>query len=444
MLSWLLFLLYWVSFCAIVIGYVWTIVMFFAGYGYFRTWRRRPVGREEDYLWVFLVPALNEEVTIADSVARLRAVQATHKVILVINDGSDDSTGAILEGLAGPDLEVLTRVPPDARTGKAAALNAAYHRILTQVMTRPEHSGFDTDHVIIGIVDADGRLAAQAPAFVARHFDEPEVGGVQCMVHIYNQESYLTWMQGLEFEIFGGLFQAGRSRLNTAFMGGNGQFNRLSSLQSIGNGEGEDGPWGQFLTEDQELGLRELRVGWWGRHELFTTVSQQGLNSLTKLWRQRTRWFQGNLQVLGHVRDLYSRDLYGFRRLDALFTLVLPILQLIVGTALLVAIILWVFFGVPYLPLDNGWLTAFFVQLSLGPVIFGVLIAGRGRGWAGVGRIALVFVPYVVYTWIMWPVVFMGTWRRLSGRSTWAKTARERISSEPAQDALVYQDDRAE
>ncbi|HWV76748.1 MAG TPA: hypothetical protein VN027_05485, partial [Isoptericola sp.] len=35
--------------------------------------QRRAVerAREDDYLWVFVVPALNEEVTIADSVSRL-------------------------------------------------------------------------------------------------------------------------------------------------------------------------------------------------------------------------------------------------------------------------------------------------------------------------------------------------------------------------------------
>jgi len=44
--------------------------------------------------------------TIADSVARLRAVEASHKVIVVINDGSDDDTGEVLTGW-GVDAAVV-------------------------------------------------------------------------------------------------------------------------------------------------------------------------------------------------------------------------------------------------------------------------------------------------------------------------------------------------
>ena len=62
---------------------------------------------ESDFLWVFMVPALNEEVTIADSVGRLLQTQATNRVIFAINDGSDDRTAEVLESLATDDLHVL-------------------------------------------------------------------------------------------------------------------------------------------------------------------------------------------------------------------------------------------------------------------------------------------------------------------------------------------------
>lgn len=102
--SWLQFGLYWVALVAILIGYSWTITMFVLSTRYERFWRRQPPGNEADFLWVFLVPALNEEVTIADSVARLRQVEASHKVILVINDGSQDGTAQVLGESPGPTL----------------------------------------------------------------------------------------------------------------------------------------------------------------------------------------------------------------------------------------------------------------------------------------------------------------------------------------------------
>jgi len=42
--------------------------------------------------WIFLVPALNEELTIRDSVARLVAIPVAHRRIVVIDDASDDAT----------------------------------------------------------------------------------------------------------------------------------------------------------------------------------------------------------------------------------------------------------------------------------------------------------------------------------------------------------------
>jgi cellulose synthase/poly-beta-1,6-N-acetylglucosamine synthase-like glycosyltransferase len=75
-------------------------------------------------------------------------------------------------------------------------------------------------------------------------------------------------------------------------MGGNGQFNRLSALDSVADGEG---PWRDRLTEDQDLGLRLFEAGWRGVAAAGTAVDQQGLPGLRRLLRQRTRWAQGNL-----------------------------------------------------------------------------------------------------------------------------------------------------
>ena len=423
-LDWLLFAVYYVSFVAIIIGYVWTGVLYVAGNKYLRMWNDRPMGDESAYLWVFLVPALNEGVTIADSVARLRSVQATNKIVMVINDGSDDNTGAVLDGIAGHDLEVLTRVAPNARVGKAAALNAAFHHVREQILTKPAYQRFAAQNVIFGIVDADGRLAENAPLAVSRHFDDSQVGGVQVHVHIYNQTSWLTRMQGLEFQIFGGLFQVGRSRWGTAFLGGNGQFNRMTALESVAD---QEGPWSHYLTEDQELGLRCLEAGWRGEHEPATRVSQQGLNDLKRLYRQRARWFQGNLQVIKDLGRLNSGDLFGLRRLDTAISLILPVLQMIVGLALLQALVLTIFFGVPYLPWSSPLLVVFFVQLSIGPTFLGVMVVGRGHGPAGLLRALSAAIPYLLYTWIMWPVVAIGVWKQLRGSTTWAKTERETV-----------------
>lgn len=431
--DWLLWAGYFIALTAIVTGWAWTIVLYFAGGRYLRKWERHGPGNEVNYLWVFMVPALNEGVTIADSVARLRAVEATHKVMLVINDGSEDDTGEVLASLAGPDLEVLTRVQPNARKGKAAALNAAFAHVKDQLGSLPSLRGWTPDRIIFAIVDADGRLDRRAPEMVSRHFDDARVGGVQVNVRIYNEQTWLTRMQGLEFRIFGSLFQVGRARWGASFMGGNGQFNRMSALESVAS---EAGPWSDYLTEDQELGLRLLEKGWRGEHDASTFVAQQGLNSLRRLYRQRTRWMQGNLQVFASFGRLHAHYLLGRRRFDAMFTLLQPIFQVVVGTAVVVAIVLTVFFGVPYLPLGRPVLLVFFLMLAFGPTAMGVLVQARGKGWRGLLAAIAVTPSYIAYTWVMWPVVFIGLYKQLRGNTVWAKTARESIE-QPAQQATA-------
>ncbi len=95
-------------------------------------------------------------------------------------------------------------------------------------------SDVDRSRVIVVIVDADGRLGPGGPALRRRRTSPIRVvGGVQSLVRIYNRQRFLTWMQDVEFSVYGFLFQAGRNGWGTAGMGGNGQFNRLSALDAI-------------------------------------------------------------------------------------------------------------------------------------------------------------------------------------------------------------------
>lgn len=426
--DWIEWLAYFIALFSILIGWGWTTVLYFASMRYLKELKTRPAGKETEYLWVFMVPALNEGVTIADSVSRLLLTEATHRIILAINDGSEDDTGDVLHRLKyeeGVDeLEIFTRVPPDAHIGKAAALNAAYRHVRDNTMRTDKYKHWQAENVIFVIVDADGRLDVDAPVKVSTHFDDARVGGVQVGVKIYNRTSWLTKMQGLEFKIFGLLYQCGRALWGAAFMGGNGQFNRMKALESVAT---EEGPWSHYLTEDQELGLRLLERGWRGEHEPYTFVNQQGLHSLKKLYKQRTRWLQGNLQVFFKADRVYSHYLVGVRRFDALFTLLMPILQVIVGSAIIIAVVLAVFFDVPFFPLGSFWGMVFVLALALGPTAMGVLVQLHGRPISGIWKVLSSAPSYILYTNVMWPVVFMGVWKMVRGNTVWDKTAREKI-----------------
>ena len=68
-----------------------------------------PAGGADRFRWVFLVPALNEQLTIRDSVDRLLAMEVVRQGIGVIGD---DVTTQILVELAHHDLVVLRRDRP--------------------------------------------------------------------------------------------------------------------------------------------------------------------------------------------------------------------------------------------------------------------------------------------------------------------------------------------
>lgn len=381
---------------------------------------------QEEFLWVFLVPALNEAVTIADSVQRLRETEATNAVFLVIDDGSDDGTAAVLAGIHDPRLHVLSRTAPDARTGKAAALNAAYDHLRRNILTEPAFAGWTEDRVIVVVVDADGRLDPAAPEAAARHFVDPGVGGLQALVRIYNRRGWLTWAQDVEFSSFGLLFQAGRAWWGTANMGGNGQFNRLSALVDVADA---DGPWRHRLTEDQDLGVRLVQAGWAGVQENSVTIDQQGLNSARRLWKQRVRWAQGSWQAFSLLGGTMRPRIPLAARIDSVFFLLTPLLQLVVGAAFVTSVVLWLGQAVPYRA-SYWWVLVFFFVLAFGPGLTMMIL--RARHWYSFPIALVLVIPYTVYTWMIFPVVLVSLLRQISGRTSWAKTERESIADDDA------------
>jgi cellulose synthase/poly-beta-1,6-N-acetylglucosamine synthase-like glycosyltransferase len=417
--------LFYVVFVLILAMLAWTIVLFVSSRRAIRSAPDPDPAAADSFLWVFLVPALDEEVTIADSVKRLLAVEAANKAVLVVDDGSTDRTAAVLAGLADPELEVVRRMPPEARTGKAAALNAGW-RHLDTVLSSGRWAGWPRERVVVVVVDADGRLDPDAPAHVAGFFADPQVGGLQVLVRIYNRRRPLTWCQDVEFTVFGLLYQAGRTPWGTAGMGGNGQFNRLAALDSVADPEA-GGPWRHRLTEDQDLGLRLLGAGWRSVSASRTDVSQQGLPSLRRLLRQRTRWAQGNLQAMAHLGLAWRAKLPLLVRLDLVAYLLQPVFQALVGVAFAASIVLWIFDVADFWG-DHGWIQLlFFFFLGYGGVLLGCIARGARRGPAGIAFNLLITPVYAAYSWLIWPVLASAASRQALRRRDWSKTARRPI-----------------
>lgn len=291
---------------------------------------RRPGGpvaeAPGDLFFVFVIPALDEAAVIAGTIDRLLAIPGDNVAVLVVDDGSSDATAQVVRQRTSDRVWLLERHPPRARQGKGAALNHAVAHLRSSGLLVPHPA----DKVIIGIVDADGRLEPGALRAVAPHFADPSTGAVQVGVRMENVDAgFLARMQDFEFVTYTEIFQRARQRLGSSGLGGNGQFTRLQALCSLG-----EQPWSDSLTEDLDLGIRLLAAGWHNAYAPETWVDQEAVVSLRRLVRQRGRWFQGHLQCWRRLGTVLRSDIPARATIDIVHILISPVLVLVMSLSL--------------------------------------------------------------------------------------------------------------
>lgn len=390
--------------------------------------RRRPLpgpdAADQDLQLIILMPCLNEAKVVRASVNRLLSIPDQRLHVIVIDDGSDDGTTGALAGIRDRRLHILCRELPNARKGKGEALNDALDRV------RRASSRLPASQVVVGIIDADGRLDPWAVERVRAVFSDPQVGALQLGVRINNRfHSLLARMQDMEFVIFTSVFQEGRRYLGSVGMGGNAQFTRLSTLNALG-----PRPWTRSLTEDFDLGLRLNTTAWRNEYDGSASVHQQGVTSLKRLVRQRTRWFQGNLQASSLLTRI-ARTGQGLSRLDSIWQILTPY-TLLAGTFLVLSFFLSLVeaaaAAVRGEPQSWAWLLGVYL-LAAGPaLVFGVIYwqAERAQGLR-LWRSLLYAHLFVVYGLMPCLIGWRALGRVLVGRTGWAKTARETESPRP-------------
>ncbi|HEX5403801.1 MAG TPA: glycosyltransferase family 2 protein [Pseudonocardiaceae bacterium] len=404
-------------------------------------------GDPGQFEWHFLVPCRDEESVVGGTVRYLRSTFPQAHV-WVIDDDSDDRTVQVVEGLRHGHgehsryIHLVRRHRPMARTGKGDALNAAYRTLKDWI---GKHS--DTGRQIVVVVDADGRPAANCLDMCSARnlFGDSRIGAVQIDVRMSNRGTpppdtggWRRWlgatmvrMQDLEFRTAIAAIQKSRGYTGTISMGGNGQFARLSALDSIAGDHGE--PWRGSLLEDFELGVHLLTEGWRTGFTMDTHVDQEGLYSLRRFLTQRTRWGQGTMQCARYIRRIWdSKHLSTLGAAEMLYYLAQPWMQLL-GTLV---------YPIPFVLLagrtisDPGWVWQWFtggawilfaVYGSFGILPF--VIWGPIYWWKcerqgsflralgyGAGYAAYIYTFYIT----SWRAVF----RLARRRNGWAKTRR--------------------
>jgi 1,2-diacylglycerol 3-beta-glucosyltransferase len=409
-------LLLWSSIALIVLAGCYNTGLFLAS----RRRIRRSRAPHGDRLYVFLLACLNEEKVLSESLARIIELPAGNFLALVIDDGSDDRTADVALAADPHRVRLHRRTLPNARRGKGAALNDGVRHLRESGLL----DAYDPAEVILCVVDADGRLDPHVVQSVDPYFDDRRTGAVQICVRMYNRDlGLLARMQDMEFVVYGDVFQSARRFIGSVGMGGNGQFMRLSALNTLDG----DGPWSDSLTEDLDLGVRLIAKGWTNQHCTTAAVSQQAVLSLRRLVRQRSRWFQGHLQSAGLV-PLILRDVPTRPALDLLYHLSSPVLILL--TSLLPVSFLVALGATTVASVEAGhplvspmWLLGPYVLSFTTAYAYGYVYAKRERD-LGLVRSVLLAHVFVFYGYIWFAAGWWGLWRMVTGQRTWLKTAR--------------------
>lgn len=393
------------------------VVLTFGGYRHFTqtlTVEELEAEPAELPLLTVLIPAHNEEMVIGRTVdAMARLIYPKDKLeIIVVNDCSKDRTGKILEQKCKqyPQLKVLTLVPPVGAKGKSNALN---HGL---AISKGEY---------IVVYDADNTPERRAVLNLTQKIvANPQLGAVVGKFRTRNKEvSWLTRCINVETLSFQWLLQAGRCRLfSITTIPGTNFIVRRSLLEQMGG-------WNiNALTEDTELTIRIYDAGY-QIYWLPQAVTWEQEPETLHVWlKQRTRWAQGNMWIIGHyllklftLKDLrISADIIYFTFTYFVFFLAVIISDIIFLLGMFDVVHLTVEgpFGVIWVLAYVLFLAETYISLSL----------ERGEGnWSNLAITALMYFTYS-QLWIV--LVFRATHlllKRMFSKNTafqWYKTER--------------------
>jgi cellulose synthase/poly-beta-1,6-N-acetylglucosamine synthase-like glycosyltransferase/peptidoglycan/xylan/chitin deacetylase (PgdA/CDA1 family) len=271
-----------------------------------------------------LIPAHNEESVIVQTVTSVLLSDWKDLHIIVVNDGSTDKTGELLD--ANFSREPRVRIIHQVNRGKAAALNLAMS---------------ESDTEIVVTIDADTEIESDAISKLLRHFSDPRIGAVAGNVKVGNRSRWLTRWQALEYITSQNMEKRAFDLLNciTVVPGALGAW-RKQAIEAAG------GINADTVAEDADLTIAIRRLGWRVCYEEEAIAWTEAPEKAGQLIRQRFRWTFGTLQAFWKHSGTLFRPKYGTLGWVALpnifvFQLALPLISPIIDLLFLGSVALW-------------------------------------------------------------------------------------------------------
>lgn len=286
-----------------------------------------------------IVPAYNEEKVIRTTIESLLAADYQDKEIILVDDGSKDATLDI-----AMQYSDKIKVVHKENGGKASALN--------QGMLYATGD-------IVAIVDADTIIGHSSLKHIAKGMAQENVVAVAGNIKIRNKVNWLTWCQALEYLSGIQIMRRGLDYFGaiTIVPGALGAF-RKKSLEEAGSHDKAT------LVEDFDATLKVLRSGMVVSGSNSAVSYTQAPQKLRDFYRQRKRWYRGNLQVLKRHHDILLNPRFGYLHrlsypLMAIHMLIVPVAslmlwgfaayQILIGNYSFVAFVLLMFIIMQFL-----------------------------------------------------------------------------------------------
>ena len=360
-------------------------------------------GREGSFS--LLLPARHEQAVLEHTIDRLLESSHTAFEIIVIVGHDDPETAAVAERAAARDpARVRVVVDTHEAKNKPKALNTAL----------PHCTG-----EIVGVFDAEDQVHPALLTHVDHAFRSTGADVVQGGVQLINfHSSWYSLRNCLEY------FFWFRSRLHLHAekgfipLGGNTVFVRTEVLR-------EAGGWDQnCLAEDCDLGVRLSSTGKKVvvAYDSDMVTREETPGSLMSLFKQRTRWNQGFLQVY-RKKDWRQLPTHGQRML-ARYTLMTPFFQAFTGLVIPLNVGVALFLDVPvtvafitFLPLVTAMVTFVFELVGLHD--FGRQYGLRVR----LTHYLKLIVGGPFYQMLLAGAAVRAVWREQRGRGDWELTS---------------------
>ncbi len=363
---------------------------------------------EEKPLVTFMIPAYNEESSIAHTLEGVLKVKYPHFEVVVIDDCSTDNTLQEIEPfLKDPKVRLVRK---KVNEGKALALNDAMPLTLGE---------------LILVMDADAVPDAHILDHLVPHFKYPRCAAVTGNPRVVNRDSFLSKLQAIEFaSIISMMRRAQRVWGRIMTMSGVVGIFRRSALFDVGLYSPE------MATEDIDMTWRLQLRHWDVRYESRAVMWMRVPQSVDGLWRQRRRWALGLSQVL--VR--HWREMMHWKHRRFWPVLIEANMSVVWAYIYVLLTIVWIVsYAVGYPPIGASPIPNFWGMLiatvCLGQLVTGVLLDKAYD--ALLPRYFIVAVFYPLIYWILMAVITVTTTplgfnvNRQKSKYTLWKTIRE-------------------